>query len=179
MSTSQTYTITGSSGLIIITYSASLEVLHIPTPNLTINYKPSAQNERGDRVYLNWPAGNWHPGGRKELNYSDVTAPVLANNTALVAYLLSLMGTTGSDANGKIMIPPTDVAAYTNAVRGIEIRVDNTKIAAWIDEDGNNLVTDLALTNQNLLITDGKLFIPNGKRSANIRLTQGSIWLIL
>ena len=88
MSTRQTIAITHSDAFIILTYSASGEVLHIPKTSLTITYKPSTQNNRGDLVYLNWPAGN-HIGmtGRIILDYEDVSSPTVASNSALVSLL--------------------------------------------------------------------------------------------
>jgi len=88
MSTKQTIAITHSDAFIILSYSASGEVLHIPKTSLTIQYRPSTENNRGDLVYLNWPAGT-HPRvtGRLVLNYEDVASPTLASNAALVALL--------------------------------------------------------------------------------------------
>ena len=175
MSTAQTIAITHSDAYIILTYSASGEVHYIPTDSLTIKHKPSTQNQRGDFVYLNWPSGNYqHALGHVKLTYGEISSPTLANNTALIAYLQSLVGEPGD--NGKILVD--DAVVHTDNVRGIEIRSDLTKIATWTDEAANDLVAALNLTNKNLMIADGDIIIPGGKRNASIILSQGSIWLL-
>lgn len=177
MSTDQTITITHTAAYIIFTYSASAEVIRVPKDNLTIKYVPKlSDNPRLGRVYLNWPAGNHSKSlGFMQLSYLNIASPSVASDTELVDILESYVMSSLTD-NGKILV--FDKVAHTDDICGIEIRVNNTIISTWTDEDSNNLVTTLGLTGKNLMITDGKIYIPDGRRNASITLSQGSVWLL-
>jgi hypothetical protein len=86
MATQGTYTITDSGSHIVLTHSGG-DIRNIPKNNLTIVEK--AGTTSGSKVYMNWPSGDY-PNALDNiyLDYTEVTAPVVASNAELMAVLL-------------------------------------------------------------------------------------------
>jgi hypothetical protein len=79
--------------------------------------------------------------------------------------------------NGAVLID--DAIAHAN-IRGYGIVIrENTIIAAWLDSNGNNLITLFDIAAATLLVTDPALMIPNNLLNGSITLTSGSIWMLL
>lgn len=80
--------------------------------------------------------------------------------------------------NGAYLLSGT-TAFTAKTFFGIIPRSDDPIISAWTDEDGADLVAEFGLSGQILEKGDLPLLVPRNKRSQNITLAAGSVWLLL